>query len=281
MSKLIIDVSDRSRNVYFDTSIYNRILDDSERERIIGLIKERGLIVIPSAVNLCELLMTSAANRKAGLIQTYNEIRNDFHPLKPFPWLLQESVEAVQQNMEELEIVYPININDETENICRELMAQSGGELEPYLQGARDYVQRMAQTTRLVDEVQYFAYLDTDSGQRVLLGLFDQLCRAMRLDCGLDEVRKITLITSLSMPWKYYLESYAYLFYRRAFPDRGYGRGSNPGPSDLDQCIYMFWPGHFVVEDPIFLTFLKRLSEIRTYPVKVMSYAEFRDFLSR
>jgi len=279
MSKIVVDVSDKSRNVYLDTSIYNRLLDDAERDRIIGLIKQKNLIVIPSVANLCELLMTTASDRRTRLLRVYNEIRNGFHPLKPSPWLLRESVEAVHKGLDEMGIVYPIDINDETENICRELIANKGSELELYLQGARKYILEAAQSNRFSDDVNFFAYIDSESGQKNMVDLFDQICTALGKACDLDEVEKLAIIRSSCSPWKYYLESYVYLFYRRAFPDVGYGKRANPGPSDVEQCTYLFWPGYFIVEDGIFLGFLKSLKKIRTYPVEIMDYSEFREFL--
>ena len=99
---------------------------------------------------------------------------------------------------------------------------------------------------------------------------------AMDIVFQLDEGEKLALIKSSSMPWKYYLESYAYLFYRTAFPDR---KRSNPGPSDLEQCIYLFWTGNYVIKDEIFLEFLKRLKAIRNYKVEIMNYPEFKHYL--
>lgn len=279
MSKEIIDVTERSRNVYFDTSIYNRLLDDPEKDQMLKLIRDKRLIIIPSVVNLCELLMTSTPERKSELIRIYNELRNDFHPLKPYTWLLKDSFECAQNGLDEWEIVYPISITDETANICRYLISQKGIELEPYLQGARDYIQEVAKREPLADELQYFAYIDSESGQKILLGLFDQVCTSMGAVCRLDEGKKLALIKSPSMPWKYYLESSAYLFYRRAFPDKGYGRKSNLGPSDLEQCVYLFWTGNYVIEDENFLEFLKRLKAIRNYQVEIMNYFEFKHFL--
>ena len=110
----IVDVSDRSKNVYLDTSIYNRLFDDPEKERILRFIRKKNLNVIPSVVNLCELLMTSVPNRKTELIGIYQEIRNDFHPLKPFTWLLKDSVESVEKDLKDWEINYPIDITDKT-----------------------------------------------------------------------------------------------------------------------------------------------------------------------
>lgn len=277
MSK--VELSDKSKNVYFDTSIYNRLFDDPEKERVLRLIKEKTLNVIPSVVNLCELLMTSVPNRKTELIRIYQEIRNDFHPLKPFTWLLKDSVESVEKDLKDWEINYPIDITDETENICRDLIRQKGIELEPYFQGARDFIQDVKKREKLADELQYFAYVDSKSGQKIMIELFDQICTSMGKVCQLDEDNKLAIITSPLMPWKYYLESYAYLFYRRAFQDKWYGKQSNPGPSDLEQCVYLFWSGKLIIEDNVFIAFVSRLKEIRNYDVQIMDYSGFRDLL--
>jgi hypothetical protein len=274
-----IDLSDRSRNVYFDTSIYNRLLDDPEKEWLVQQIRANNLIVIPSAVNLCELLMTSDPSRKADLIRTYDEIRNDFFPLMPFTWLLKESVESVERGLDYWTFNYPIDINLETENICRELMSNKGVKLETYIQGARDFIQDVAKKEKLADEFQYFDYINSENGDRILLDMFDQICGALSLSIQLSEALKLSIVRSPFMPWKYYLEAYAYLFYRRAFPDRNYGKWSNPGDSDLEQCVYLFWAGKFIIEDANFIKFLNRLKELRKYDVEIMNYSDFKNYL--
>lgn len=279
MHKEILDVTERSRNVYFDTSIYNRLLDDPEKERLLKIIREKNLIIIPSVINLCELLITSTPERKKELISIYNEIRNDFHPLKPSPWLLKDSVESVEKGDNEWEITYPISINKKMERICHDLASQGGKEIEPYLQGARNYIQEIAKKKRLSDELQYFSYIDSETGQIILLKLFAQICESVEIVFHFNEDTQFSIIKSPFLPWKYYLESYAYLFYRRAFPDKKYGKKSNPGPSDLEQCVYLFWTGKFVIEDANFLIFLKRLKAIRDYQVNIINYSEFKHYL--
>jgi hypothetical protein len=114
MTSLQVDLTDRSRNVYLDTSIYNCLLVDPDKELILCAAKKRNLIIIPSVVNLCEFLMTPDPVRKGNLIRIFNEIRNGLPPLKPFPWLLKESVEWVERGVEYLEINYPINVSEDT-----------------------------------------------------------------------------------------------------------------------------------------------------------------------
>jgi len=279
MNSQRVDLTDRSRNIYLDTSIYNCLLDDLDKDLILYAAKEKNLIIIPSAINLCELLMTLDPVRKGNLIQIYNEIRNDFHPLKPFPWLLKESIECVERGVEYLEINYPINVNEGTEKICRDVMKKKGYELDGYVQGARDYIQDVAKRKKLADEEQYFAYLNSNGGEDMSLSLFDQICKGYDPAPDLDRETKLSIIRSPILPWKYYLEAHYYFFYRRSFPEEKYGKNRNPGESDLEQCIYLFWASKFVARDVPLLDFLKRLNEIREYDKRIMDYQEFKSFL--
>lgn len=275
MSAQIVDLSDRLRNVYFDTSIYNRLLDDRDRGNIIKAIKRSKLVIIPSVINLCEMLMTADEERKIKLIQLYHDLRDDFFPLKPDLWLLRESAEAVAQGAQELGVNYPIEINDQTKEICSQIKKVAGVDIEETLQEARVYIQKIAETERLATEEQYFNYLDSDDGYIVLRKLFDSFCKALGCQQTLGDKAGHYLIRSPEMPWKCFLESTAYLFYRRAFPQNGFGRRANPGQMDLTQCVYLFWPKRFVVQDGPFYDFLKQLGRLRNYEIRILDYAEF------
>jgi hypothetical protein len=275
MSAQTIDLSDRFRNVYFDTSIYNRLLDDKDSGSIIKAIQRSDFVVIPSIINLCEMLMTTDEERRVKLIRLYHDLRNDFFPLKPDLWLLGESVEAVANGAQELRVNYPIEINDQTKEICSQIKEVAGKSIEEALRAARLYVQKIAKTERLATEEQYFQYLDGVDGQLVLRRLFDSFCKALGCQQALGEGAGHYLIRSPEMPWKYFLESSAYLFYRRAFPQKRFGRRANPGQMDLMQCVYLFWPVRFVVHDGPFFDFLKQLVRLRNYEIRILDYAEF------
>lgn len=272
-------MDERPKNVYFDTSIYNCLLDDSDKDTVLQAIREKNLVVIPSIVNLCELLMSSKPERKKNLIHIYNEIRNDYFPLKPIPWLLKESVENVEKRLTEWKLNYPIDISYETENICRVLKRLKGNELAIYIQGARDFIQDVSKRENLADEFQFFNYIDSQNGEHNLLNLFDQICKSVNMTPQLSRDEKLSIIRDPNMPWKYYFEVYTYLFYRRAFPDKNYGKKSVPGVYDLEQCVYLFWVSKFIIEDDNFIQFVKRLKEIRNYNTEIINYSDFKNYL--
>jgi hypothetical protein len=144
---------------------------------------------------------------------------------------------------------------------------------------ARDYIQEVAKREKLADEHQYFAYVDSKGGEDVSLSLFDKICKGYDPAPDLDRETKLSIIRSPTLPWKYYLEAHYYFFYRRSFPEEKFGKNRNPGESDLEQYIYLFWASKFVARDLPVLDFLKRLNEIRKYDKEIMDYQEFKSFL--
>jgi hypothetical protein len=181
----------------------------------------------------------------------------------------------VARGAQELGVNYPIEINDQTKEICSQIKKVAGASIEEALQAARLHVQKIAEKERLATEDQYFKYLDSNDGHIVLRELFDSFCKALGCQQTLGDEAGHYLIRSPEMPWKYFLESTAYLFYRRAFPQNGFGRRANPGQMDLMQCVYLFWPRRFVVQDGPFFDFLKQLGRLRNYEIMILDYAEF------
>lgn len=264
---------------YFDTSIYNQILDDPNKDLIIAEIRKRDIVTIPSALNLCEILSTSNDDRKSLLIGIYDEIRDDYFPLKPYTWLLGEIVEAVENNIVNYEVNYHIEIDNETEEICKKLTQNKEEELEEYIQGAREYVQEKVKEIEIIDEDSYFAYIDGGNEIDFQVRLFNDLCQALKVEHNLIRDQIMVLIQHTQFPWKYFLDAYLYIFYRRPFRTEGYGSRSNPGVADLEHCVYLFWADIFVLRDSSFYDFLIELNDIRDYNKKILNYAEFKDYL--
>jgi len=127
-------------NCCFDTSIYNHILDDPKKELIIEIIKSKRIRAIPSVVNLCEILFTPDKDRKQRLLNIYNEIRDDYHALKPFTELLRDATMGVQKNEDEMKVNMPIPINGDTKEICEKALSNAGEEFDKYALKARDWV---------------------------------------------------------------------------------------------------------------------------------------------
>jgi hypothetical protein len=165
-------------NCYFDTSIYNNILDDPKKELIIERIKSKRIRAIPSVVNLCEILFTPDEDRKQRLLNIYNEIRDDYHALKPFTELIRDATMAIQNNEDEIEVNMPIPIDGDTKEICEKALSNAGKEFDKYALKARDWVFTSQEKKNLPDAQTFFEISD-DEGMRPtwikLLGLVPKL----------------------------------------------------------------------------------------------------------
>lgn len=278
-------------NCYFDTSIYNKIFDDPKKDLIIEEINKRGMTTIPSAVNLCELLSTRDKERKRNLLNIYHKIRNEYHALKPFTDLLRDATLAIQQNKEEIEVNYPIKIDKDTEELCRQITSSEGKEFEKYILGARKYIDKISSQVnagkenskqiKIPDVNAFFKISYAENMHQIWIHLFTEACKGLGIhDLKLKGDKIISIIKSYYTPWKYYLDSTLYIFYRRAFLSTGYGKKSNPGGSDLEQSIYLFWADIFVIQDNPFYEFIKEINELREYNKEIFNYGELKNFLS-
>lgn len=266
-------------NCYFDTSIYNLILDDPKKGLIIKEMNRRGMITIPSIINKCEILLTSDKDRKRNLVDLYDSIRNDYFPLKTPPDLLRESVLAIQQNKGEMEVNYPIKSDNEIEDICRELKNISGLDIEEAIAGAREHIKKNLDNIKITDCIKYFDYIDSEEGIQFQVMLFKELCVSLNIDLNLNEEKIISLVQSYETPWKYFLDSYLYFFFTRGVRLEHYGKDKSPGHFDIEQCIYLYWASIFVMQDERFYDFLKELNELRGYKKDTFTYDEFKDYL--
>ncbi len=263
-------------NCYFDTSIYNQILDDLKKDLIIKEMNRREMITIPSIINKCEILLTTDKDRKRNLLDLYETIRNDFFTLKAPPDLLRESISAIQQNKGEMEVNYPIKSDDELVDICKELKKISGIEIEKAISGAREYIKRNLDKIKITDPISYFAFIDREDGIQIQVMLVKGLSASLNIDLKLIEKEIISLIQSYETPWKYFLDSYLYFCFTRGVRLEDYGKDKSPGHFDLDQCIYLYWANIFVMQDDEFCNFLKEINGLREYNKKIFTYDEFK-----
>lgn len=264
-------------NCYIDTNIFDKILEAPNKDLIIKKIKQKGIIPLPSALNLCEILSTSNEKRKNDLINTYYTIKNEYFPLKPYTWLLREFVEAVEKGEEDIEVNYHIEINKFTEDVCKELKNIQGIELEKYLQGARQFVQDNREKIEITDKKSFFAYADRNVD--ISINFFNGICDALGIKHNLNKEQILGIRFSQKRPWLYYLDAFLYIFFRRAIKTEGYSKRSNPQSADLEQISYLFCVGLFVTEDGNFREFMKELKEIRGYKQKIFNFSEFMDYL--
>ncbi len=267
-------------NCYFDTSIYNHVLDDSDKDSIIKEKNRRGMTIIPSIINLCEILLNNDKKRKKSLLDLYDELKNDFFPLKAPPDLMRDAIVALQQKKKEIQVNYPIKIDEETEEICKELKDNVGIELDKYIKGAREFVENNSDRIKRDNPKNFFDSMNDENFIfQFWINFINDVCIALDVDLKLTPDEIVSLIQSTYTPWKYYLDSYLYIFFRRGIRPQDYGKKKNPIGFDLEQCIYLYWADIFVIQDRPFYLFLKELNDLREYNKRIFNYSEFKSFL--
>ncbi len=267
-------------NCYFDTSIYNSLLDDQNKNSIIENIKEMGLIVIPSLVNLCEILQTPNEERKQNLLNIYNEIRNRYHALKPYRMLLRDTVKAIQGSNTYIKVNLPVIINNKTDQICKNELKDSGKVLDNYALKGRKWLYEDKGFKTIPDVKTYFRNSYDERMNRAWINLFLNTCESLGIkELNLDENTILEIIKDPESFWKYQLDTFLLIFYRRAMKTERYGRKNNPDGADLEQTIYLCWSDIFVIRDENFYDFLMELKKIQNYQKKIFKYEEFKEYL--
>lgn len=267
-------------NCYFDTSVYNRILDDPDKDLLLKNIKKKHITAIPSLVNLCELLQTTGEARKQSLLSIYNEIRDDYHPLKPFTALLRDAVLAVQEGNIDVKANMPVAIDDTTEQLCIDVLKDSGKEFDQYALKARARLFGEQGIKAPPDAKTFFEACHDEKMNSTWINLFTGVCKSLGIEeLKLDEGTILKVVKDPNSPWKYYLDTTLLIFHRRAMRTAGHGRKSNPGGADLEQGIYLCWAEIYVIKDGVFYEFVKELKKLLGYSKEIYDYDEFRGFL--
>jgi len=267
-------------NCYFDTSIYNQILDEPDNNLLIKQIKKKHITAIPSLLNLCEILQTPDKVRKLSLLRIYEEIRGEYHHLKPFTTLLRDAVSTIQEGNIYVEVNMPVAINDVTEQLCKDALKDSGKGFDEYALRARDWLFGEQRIKTLPDAKTFFETSHAERMNQIWINLFMGACKGLGIEeLRLDEDTILRMIKDSHSPWKYYLDTTLLIFHRRAMRTEGYGRKSNPSGTDFEQCIYLCWAEIYVIEDGVFYEFIKELKEVLGYKKKIFNYNEFKEFL--
>jgi len=267
-------------NCYFDTSIYNQILDDTDKHLIVQKIRRKRLTTIPSLVNLCEILKTNDTERKRNLLNIYDEIRDDYHALKPFTILLRDAIVALQNGNMYIEVNMPVVIDENTEQLCRDALKDTGKEFDEYALKARKWLFEDKRNTALPDVKTFF---DISYKKRMIpfwREFFKGVCNGLgikELNLNDDLIRQ--MVTDPKSVWKYYLDTFLLIFHRRAMRIEGYGSESNPGGVDLIQGLYLSWADLFVIRDNNFYFFMKELKDIQGYRKEIFNYDEFKAYV--
>jgi hypothetical protein len=267
-------------NCYFDTSIYNQILDDPDKDMLIEKIKKKRITAIPSLVNLCEILQTPEAERKQNLLSIYHEIRGDYHHLKPFTILLKDTVIAIQEGNIYVEANMPVEIDDITEQLCKNALKDSGKEFDEQALKAREWLFEVKGIENPPDAETFFELSHDERMNPIWIKLFKGACEGLGIsEPNLNDDLILQIIKDPNSPWKYYLDATLLIFHRRALSTERYGRRTNPGGADLIQGIYLSWGDIFVIRDGNFYDFMKELKDVRGYQKEIFTYGEFKEYL--
>lgn len=274
----------------FDTSAINRLLDDPERDPIIGATLSVGSFRV-TAYNILEAAKTRDANRRSRLIDLLRRLSDGKRPLDRPNTILLTYAEAhaaraaavrvnADENLEGLWIA--LNQPDLLDQEAREEVLAWAAEWEDdfseAVAGDREQFQSLFRKARL-DRPKA-----TASTLRAYLSKKDE-CRSLISDVYKRHTRKPLTDSEYRVlvrepVWPLYFLGYAYAVHQRGIQEQNFSERRNAGAIDIGQAVYLTLCDRFVTDDRAQYRGLRLLnvlnSKRRTH---VMRYDTFRSRL--
>jgi hypothetical protein len=271
----------------FDTSAFNRLLDDTEREPIITALLSTGSFRV-TAYNVLEVTKTRSDARRAALVQLMKRLADGKRPLdRPNTILLSYStahatrssstVVNTDRNLEGLWIALnrPELIDDEVRREAQTWAEEWEGDFSAVVAGDREQFQvffKDAPTQRPTrTSFTLRMYLNQKPGCRALI---DHIYRRQTGKSLTDSEYEVLV---REPAWPLYFLGYAYAIHHRAVQQRGFSESGNAGAIDLGQAVYLTLCDRFITNDCAQHRALRLLNVFNIKRrTRVLSYDAFR-----
>jgi hypothetical protein len=286
------------RYVYFDTSIINRLFNDSNNNAITEKILENFHVRL-SVFNICEISAESDINRRSNLISFSQKLLNGFRPLDMTHDLLKRSLIAYKNEDQEFTCTI-----EEDKSYIWDLLCESPLNSEAYddLIKIKDYSEKWYQTMHNNgrDEMQeILKSMPTEERDRLQSSedsFFKEMCNKRKdhivdfivnyVEANIPEVQNISKEEALFIfenvgPWRFFPLGMAHGIYKRSIQQINYSKKKdkkNPGYIDTQQAVYLPFNDIFVTNDGEQYNMLRLLSKFDlSQKRKIMKFDEFKE----
>jgi hypothetical protein len=278
--------------LYFDTNIYNRLLDDPAMNSIVPVLAHGPHEIHVSALNIIEMAATPDPHRREALLQSANRLIRGNLPVDYPRNLLRRSLEHFVKG----ETGFSATIRPEDANILRLLrepacikakwlddVGEWKKKEESWYHGmhkdARDGLQALIHDLSPTD----FQRI-TANGHSFIRNVCDRpefledFLGNFFAQLGYGETLKgrgAEVLHNVSV-WCFYFKALAYGVYDRAIKPEHYGKKSNPGSIDVQQMIYLAGADCFTTDEKRLLQLGRELVDAFHPEKRVISYEELK-----
>lgn len=274
----------------FDTSAWNHVLDDPERDMILE--KLRSVAIVPTALAIAEIGATEDPERRLALLRLIKNVGCDHRPLATPNQLIIAACQGYARRDRALTLNAgndaegawialnkPELVSDAAQRMALEFKRERENLLGQFTQGLRQelnvvFENGVKRPRSMAALIRHYSQND-DFLYEVVNPIYE---RAVGQPLGRDELWR--LLNSLPH-WRMFLMSYACAIYQRAVKQEGFGRRNNPGYLDLWSATYLPCCEVFVTGDKRQRRALKILNRGTARPASIRSYCEWREAVLR
>jgi len=282
---LVSEVTDKH---ILDTSGWNRLFDDPQREAMLAILDTK--IILPTVVAISELAAIEDAERRINLLRLVKTLGKDNRPLASpnqliimacqgyarrdrfltinsgtdaaGAWVAINNPSLVDEEAQHMALAF----NAERENVLRESHESLRTALQIIFQNGFTRPRSMGALIRHYAANDDFLYGSVNPLYERAVGK------------PLPATELWPLIRSVPH-WPMFLMAYGCAIYQRAVKEHGYGHKKNPGHLDLWSATYLPDCETFITDDRRQRRALKIINGANPRPAKIVSYDEWRDRL--
>jgi hypothetical protein len=271
-----------------DTSAWNALFDDPERDHLLEIL--RTAVILPTTLAISELAATEGAERRQALIRLVKSVGRDNRPLATPNQLMILACQGYARRDPTLTLSGGsdaegawIALNDpklvdaEAQRLALEFNRERESVFRNWNEGLRNALQRdfeagVARPRSMSALIRHYSR-NEDFIYAVVNPIYE---RAVGTILSRSELRP--LLNSLPH-WPMFLMGYACAIYQRAIRDAGFGHRRNPGHLDLWSATYLPSCDTFVTKDKRQRRALKIVNRGNARPARIVSYSEWREKL--
>ena len=269
-----------------DTSAWNHLLDDPDRELILE--KLSSVAIVPTALAIAEIGATEDPNRRLALLRLIKNVGRDNRPLGTPNQLIIAACQGYARRDRALTLNAgndaegawialnkPELVDDAAQRMSLEFNKERENVLGQFTQGLREKLKAVFENgvkrPRSMGALIRHCAQNDDFLYEVVNPIYERAVGE-----SLVRAELWSLLNSLPH-WRMFLMGYACAIYQRAVKRHHFGRRNNPGHLDLWSATYLPSCDVFVTGDKRQRRALKILNRGNGRPASIKSYREWRE----
>lgn len=284
-TRMLSDVRDKH---ILDTSVWNALFDDSDRDQLIEAALFR--TIFPTCIAITEVAAIEDTARRVDILRLMKTLGRDNRPMASPNQLIIMACEGYSRRAAMLTLNAgsdaegawialndPTRVDEAAQRLALDFNKEREDVMKTFTEGLRLGLQSIfgAGTKRprsIGSLIRHYSH-DDNFLYEVINPIYEQATGA-----ALPRAALRPLLKSL-YEWPMFLMGYGCAIYQRAVQEQGYGHKRNPGHLDLWSATYLPICDVFVTRDKRQRRALKILNKANPRPTRILSYAQWRESL--